>query len=245
MPAPPLQNTFESGQPDGTAITSGNSGGGAGDAFQATGGTAPNFSTTQAYTGTLSAAIAGVTAANGQSTANWTGLGASGGTNVFVRQYLYYTAFSTSGSVTCSCVRATGGTGCAFAIISGGGQVNFMNAAQSVIAALNGSSVAPLNQWFRLEYRVTPSTTVGEIEWRLYSTPDSTTITETKSAGGLVLGADIDAARWGMDRTVSVTFTTYQVDDVAVSTGGWIGVNDIAPRRTVPSEFSARHFGPF
>lgn len=56
---------------------------------------------------------------------------------------------------------------------------------------LTGASTAtgfPLDQWVRLELDVTVSTTVGAIAVRVYSSPDSTTPSDSASATGLNMG---------------------------------------------------------
>jgi hypothetical protein len=63
---------------------------------------------------------------------------------------------------------------------------------------------------------------VGEFEWRLYASADSTSITETKSSTGLALGANTDEIRWGQVTNTTANLTSYH-DDLAVSTADWLG----------------------
>jgi hypothetical protein len=218
--AAPLSNTFEGGT-DTTTITTGNSGGASGDAFNTVtiGASATlTFSATHAAHGGLGMQIVQpVTAVS--TFVDWTAVG--GGTaDTFFRIYVYRTANgSAKGYIMAA--RTTTGTATAYLAIGTTGLVECQNPAGGVLAL--GSVPIGLNQWVRIEWRVKSSTTVGEVEWRLYNTADSTTITETQSATGAVLGATTDQIRWGTPSTPQPASDTSWYDDLAVSTAGWIG----------------------
>lgn len=215
MPAPPLANNFNGGT-DGATITTGNSGGASGDAFQSISAT-PVFTNVQWHSGGMAMRIVD---AAGTTHCAHSGLG-SITTNVYFRTYMYMDAFPGTNAV--AILMQTGAAAnCAWININTTGKVNARNAANTSINTSTAS--VNLSSWFRLEWRVKASVTVGEIEWRLYNSPDSETITETINAAATqVLGANIDLVRWGETANVPGTPFTVYFDDVAVSTTDWIG----------------------
>jgi hypothetical protein len=221
--APPLNNTFEGGT-DTTTITTGNSGGASGDAFSTVviGASATvTFSATHAHRGTLGMAltqpVTGV-----QTYVDWISLGSITG-NFYARFYLWLTSLPTLTPYLLH-VRTSGDVSCAYPIrINTTGFIQAGDATPSGIAASLGTVACATGKWIRIEARVLPSATVGEIEWRLFNTADSTTADDTKNATGLVLGgANIDRVRIGNPNNFESSRTFY-FDDLAVSTAGWIG----------------------
>jgi hypothetical protein len=236
MPAPPLSNTLEGGT-DTTTITTGNSGGASGDAFNnvVIGASATEtFSATHAAHGGLAMKI--TQPASGVSTyVDWTGFGTLT-TDVWFRLYVYRTANGSSEGYVVS-VRNAAAAACCYIAISAAGIIRIWNAS-SAQAALTGSVAVGLNQWVRIEMRVFPSTTIGEIDWWLYNTPDAPigSHDETKSATGLVLAANVDQVRWGMPSTPQPVSESSWYDDLAVSTAGQLGPAGAPPppATTVP-----------
>jgi hypothetical protein len=242
MPAPPLSNTLEGGS-DGTTITTGNSGGASGDAFSAVtiaGSTTETFSADHAAHGGLSMKIAETVA--GSTRVNWTGLGALTG-SVYHRIYVWYDAFPTASGLIFGGVRTSTGAALSAQIrISGTGKIRVENAAAAFILALDGVVAIPLSQWARIEFRCKSSTTVGEFEWKWWSSADSSgTPDETLSATGQVLGADQDELRYGIVTNAPASPFTAYFDDMAVSTTDWIGPAGAPPppATTVP-QFAAQ-----
>jgi len=113
--------------------------------------------------------------------------------------------------------------------ISTAGLLTFRNAADAIITALNPTIVTVLatDTVYRLEWSEVPSTTVGEIEWWLYDDPDAAigNHVETKGpVGSLVLGAEIAGYRTGCQATAAnVAGLSLWNDNIAISTDGQIG----------------------
>jgi hypothetical protein len=217
-----FDEAFETG-PDAAAITTSNS--------QLTSTTVPAgasvvFSSTQAR-GTLSAAV------TTPSTYAATYMGKSGlnvtGQDVWFRWYGFYADFITPGqspgflrttnavSVACFSMRP-----------STTGIIQIQNGAGTTIAAADGTVPVAVNQWIRIEIRLTPGSTTGQVEWWLYNTPDSTTADDhgiTSAAESLT--AIMDAARIGQYPTTGHAGVTHYIDDFRISTDGKIGPGSV------------------
>ncbi len=223
MSVPPLSNKFDCGS-DGTLITVGNTGGACGDAFdlvQTNAGIGPSFSTDFAHSAGLSLKIVTANPVATSNTGRWTGFG-SITTSVYSRVYLYLPALPSGSSLKFFRFRTNAGDS-AYLEIDTAGKVHALNAAASAIAASQGTTTVAINQWIRIECRVLSSTTVGEIEWRYFSSADSSSITETQSATAQVLGANTDGLIVGTVNTNQPVSYTYYFDDFAVSATDWIG----------------------
>lgn len=217
MPAPPLANTLEGGS-DTTTISVANSGGASGDAFSAIAGTAITFSATQVMRGALAMKITnpGATTTYG----SWTGFGTLT-VNTYFRVYLWLSTTPVTNSWYLAVMRDQADLEYGGLTITTGGKIQCRNNANSNIASSLGTVNVNIASWFRLEWRTLPSLAAGEIEWRLYNTPDSTTITETVNSTGNALRADVGGVRWGSKSTAPAGDLYF--DDLAVSTAGWIG----------------------
>jgi hypothetical protein len=219
MPAPPLTNNFEGGT-DTTSITTGNSGGVSGDAFQLVTGTVCKFSSIQAR-GSLSMGMVDTPAAETHRV-HWSGLGAIT-SNVYSRMYLWISAAPAGAPAFIDNVRTTAAQ-CAGLIITTGGKMQARNAANSAIVASLGTVTLPNAQWIRVEFRVLPSTTVGEFEWKWWSDPTSIGAPDdTMVVTGQVLGTDVDAFLIGLTSTSPTPPWTIYFDDLKIATGDWIG----------------------
>ena len=85
------------------------------------------------------------------------------------------------------------------------------------------TNTVPLSTWFRVEGYVTSSATVGQVELKLFSTPDHTTPTETQtSSARRTRSAAPQPGRYGL-ATGGTAGVTWWMDDVAVSVTGYIG----------------------
>lgn len=227
MPAPPLANTFNGGT-DGVLVTAANSGGASGNAFDVVQSSIWNFTNVQSHSGGI--AIRAVDAAVG-GWMEWDGLG-SLTTAIFFRWYMYISAYPTTNRHYALAIRNSAGSACGFIRIFTSGVVSAADASNSGFGA-DGSVGIALDQWVRLEARCVASTTVGELGWRLYNSPDSTTISDSASGTGLTLAANVDQVWYGLTTAPfpAVPYTSY-IDDVAVSTTDWIGPSQTA--RPVP-----------
>lgn len=224
MPAPPLTNTLEGGT-NGVEITSANSGGGSGDAFSTTTEGvegSPFFNSTQKRDA-LSMRINYASAPAATLFAQFGGLG-SITTAVYFRAYLFLPATPGNNNFYPFGVRTSADASSAILRILSTGSGGFIQGRDASNSNLGDGAVAvALNQWVRIEFRVVSSTTVGEFEWRLYNTADSSSITDSLSSTGAVLGANTDRINIGCNVTAPVQPFTVYYDDLAVSTTGWIG----------------------
>lgn len=220
MPAPPLTNNFDGGT-DGVTITAANSGGASGNAFNDVGLNTndPVYSLTNAR------AILGakcVSTNTDLSYVAWTGLG-SLTVNVYLRCYLYISTLSfTSGVFPIAWRSAAPADGGFLRIVTATGKLQMRNAAGSQIGS-DSSGAVSAGKVVRLEARYLASTTVGEIEYRYFDDPNSTTATFSDSATGAVLAANCDIVRFGLTNTPASGDTILYYDDLAVATTGWIG----------------------
>lgn len=212
-------NTFEGGT-DTVAITAANSGGLSGDAFQAVTGTLCLYSAIQAR-GLLSMQIA-EPGTYASAFVPWTTLGAIT-TDVWGRFYAWFPANPAATGLKLVDIRATAGAACGFVALQPTGRLQLLNAAQSGTAG--GTVAIALNQWVRIEFRILPSTTVGTMTWWLYNTPDAPlgSHDDTATATGMVLGANVDAVRFGANTIAGPANLTWYMDELAISDAGQIG----------------------
>jgi len=84
------------------------------------------------------------------------------------------------------------------------------------------STVAPANQWFRIELMVFSNATTGQATLNIYTTPDSTIPAETLTVTSQnLLGNPIAQAVFGNPTAVS-GYDLY-MDDIAVQDSGFVG----------------------
>jgi hypothetical protein len=219
MPAPPLANTFESGQPDGTSITTGNSGPAAGDAFTLVTGP-PAYSMTQVAHGALSAKC-DTAQANKQSFVSWNALG-SLTSDVFFRTYLWFgSAPSGTGLRLMFFLTNAAAVGCQL-MLNTDRTLQILNSVGSSVAT--SSAVLATSTWYRIEVRVKPATTNNEVEVRIYADMDSTTITDTFSHLTHTGGANLDRFDVGACEFANgPTSFVFYIEDVGLATSDWLG----------------------
>ena len=224
MPVPPLSNTFETALADATVITVANSDDGtAGDAFT-TVSNSPTFSTAQAKSGTLAMRY-DTTATYTQRYVDWQTLGSITG-SVWLRFYMYSTAVP-AGSFLRVVLFRTSAANCALLFVqTTTGVLQGANAAQA--GGTSGTVAVALNQWVRIEMRVLPSTTAGEVEWWLYNDPEAAIgdFDDHVLITGQVLAANVDQVRLGGTTAAGPTSFVVWFDDVAVSSTGQIGPSE-------------------
>lgn len=202
-----LQNSFNGGT-NGSTITTGNSGGTSGNAFDFVGGTA-TYSNAHA-TGTR-APMACSLADGADISYDLPALAAS---TLYMRMYAWFTG-NPSSSVDVMFSMTD------FVIVlerdTAGKLLLTDNGANIVITSTN--SVA-LNQWVRIELKVVFGTTAtnGSAEVRLYNNADSTTATETKT----VTSVDTRTIPAYVDWVGSVAGGMH-IDDIALTDVDWLG----------------------
>lgn len=221
-----LQNNAEGGT-SGTTVTTGNSGGVSGNAFDAVNigtGAAVTFDNTHAAHGGLSYNVSvGATSANAN--LQWsTSMGAQ--TTIWFRAYYYLTANFSVAHRIFECT--TSGTLVGSVELSTTGKIIMQNTAAA--AVLTSTNSVPLNQWFRVEGFITGSATVGQLSFSLYSTQDSQLALEsqTSTATQNTTGSP-DTYLFGIIGTTSTG--PYWIDEPAISNTGLIGPTNTGPEQ--------------
>lgn len=214
----PAENTYEGGS-NTTTITTGNSGGGSGTAFDDVtigASAALTYSTDQAAHGSLSAKYV-----NNTSTAitrmRWT---CSAQTQVFGRVYLYLTGIHSSTWYFLNFQDASANSRGSLGINSGGKLVG-INGAGSGWGSPTTAAM-PTSQWFRVEYDW-PGSTSGTVTIRYYSSMDSTSITETMSASSVNMGGTIERVNQGAVANITSGVPTFYMDDLQFNITGFPG----------------------
>lgn len=86
------------------------------------------------------------------------------------------------------------------------------------------STPVPPNQWVRIEYHIVQSATVGSAEVKMFSSPDSTTPTETQSGTNKNTLANIDTMQFGAGIGSSVnTGYTIWLDNIVAGADSYPG----------------------
>ncbi len=231
-----LVNSFEGGS-NTTTISTGNSGGVSGNAFDSVtiGALAGvTFSSTHAAHGFLSCAIAtGSPGANALLT--WTtSLTATTVPQAWFRAYFYLTAYS--GNLRVIRVQ-NAGTLCGAVAFNASAKVSLLDSAGT--GQKTSTTTLPANQWFRIEGFVIGSASVGQVQAQIYLAEDSPTPTETLTTAA-TLNTTGAMNRVDFGNPASVASFTYWLDDVGASTTGYIGPS-VTRRSTsiVPSLIAA------
>ncbi|MDN3356079.1 hypothetical protein [Actinomadura sp. DC4] len=220
--APVNSNTFESGQAAGTAITTGNSGGGAGRAWSSVVGTC-TYDTARAHGGARAAKID--MAAGTTSQLRWLDGADQAGTTGYARCYVYLTALP---SQNLSVLYFTDHLN-AFLLrlrIRATGTVDLIDGANQVMATT--TAAVATGQWVRLEAKVVCNATTGSGELRLYNAADSATATETLTS---TAAWNTGSTKPGGSRFGGLTSTAasdvFWIDDVASDPTNWIGPSQV------------------
>jgi hypothetical protein len=219
-------NIFEGGT-NGTTITTANSGGASGRAFDfatVTNGSL-TFSTTQAAHGTLSAAMS-TTVAGGVA---WVGWNTFATTNTFYgRCNVFLTA---NPNVTDAIFQHKGSLGSSAGNIQINTSGQLVGQTPSFANAFTFTSVIPLNTWIRVEWYLAAGIAgVGQLTVNYYNSKDGLQITEshtdqTFAWGGTNGVAEID---WGWTNTHPSQPTMY-LDDFDINTTSFLGPAGIFP----------------
>jgi hypothetical protein len=217
-----LTNSAEGITPSGTTVTTANSGGASGNAFDvvtvtSSGQTCASDSARSAH-GALSIQLAtGATAAG--TFVRWnTSMGTQ--TTIWFRVYAYYTANPASNIRIWNATAS--GTSCGSVLVSTTGKLLFANSAGTTV--LTSTNSIPLNAWFRLEGFLTGNASTGQLEFKLFLTPDAVTPdeTQTSAATQATTGPPTDYT-FGNGGTSTSNFGPIWIDDLALSSTGYPG----------------------
>lgn len=218
-----LLNSLEGGT-NGTTVTSANTGGTSGNALDTVSigaGSVLAFDNTHAAHGSL--ALKCTAAAATFSFGYWgTSLGA-GQAQVWFRIYLYVTAAPAANARVVTFWNTTSaGTQCGALLINTAGKIIFQNAGSSTI--LTSAATFPLNTWFRVEGFLKASATVGQLEFKLFTTLDGTTTSDVQtSAATQNTGASVGSIGWGISNSPASAVGPYWIDDFGASVTAYLG----------------------
>ena len=216
-----LLNNFEGGT-NTTTISTGNSGGASGNAFDfalnGAGGTLA-FSTTKAAHGRLSATVA--TTANNSSYFGWvSSVGVQ--SRIWFRVYLYFTAiptvvtrfFTVLNQSNIGCVR--------LAVLTTPGHIQVQDGNGNPITT--STTVIPLNQWFRVEGFAFFSPNAGKTEVKIFTgQEDSQVPVETNTSTATYnLNEDQISYVFG-SANPNLGQGPYYMDDIGLSNTGYLG----------------------
>ena len=203
-------NGFE-GLADETAITTGNSGGTSGTAFDHVLNVVAD--TARAAHGTVSCRP--TLAANSSGYVGWL----ASGTTWYARAYMYLTSSPPANLIFMT--PFSGATIRVMVRILTGRQVQITDS--GFVSRGQSTTVLATGQWYRIEAQFVQGTSAaGLCTVRIYSTPDGTTPTETITATSMTVAA-WDRIRLGVDFSTSQTFSALWLDDVGISDTGWLG----------------------
>lgn len=213
--------TAEGGS-NGTGITTGNSGGASGDAFDSvslgSGATAVYDNTH--VRGTLSAKLATGGSAADCSLDYGTKMGAQ--TRAWFRAYCYIPSNPASNHRLIDSWDTGSGQLCWALYLTTTGKLQTVNTSGGQIQVMTSS--VPLNAWFRVEAMVIGSATVGQVEVRRFDTPDSLSYDEiiTSTAAQNTRGS-FNQYRFGSSGDPMQSGRTIWLDDFGISTAGYLG----------------------
>jgi hypothetical protein len=190
------------------------------DSVSVSGASTLTYSNTVAHSGSLSCQVYTPSTAACYLMWNSSGLLGNPAAQTWFRIYLYQAA--NPASVHQLCLLNVGGSRAGDLIINASGTLSMRNAAGTVI--ITTTNTVPLSAWYRVEGYVTSNASTGQMEVKLFDSPDSTTPTETQTSGANLntLGGAITQVRFGPSST-GVTGMTYYMDDIAASVSGYIG----------------------
>jgi len=224
------QNTFEGGT-DSTAVTTANSGGASGDAFNAaTAGI--SYSTTRAHEGTHS----GMFTTDAATTYLAWYPGAN--TNFAARAYYYFTEANSGGEFHLTGLYEAGGNSALIFRLTSG---NVLRVYKNIAPTSNSwapTTTMPVGSWIRTELLVEQGTTSsnGRVRAAIFSGNSTTPLAESGWVTGLNLGAGTNTlahVRFGKMVTGSNADGVF-VDDIVLKTGAdytgtWIGPSTLPP----------------
>ena len=222
---PVLTQNFEGVTPSGTTTSTVNSAVGTGNTgfnFCQTASITNASDSTHAAHGTLGLKIA----TTGTAAAAYNQWKAAYGTQAqtWFRLYLYFTANPAAANHKLLGMAPTAGGSCGSLYVNSTGHLLMTDSAAAT--QITSTSTIPLNAWFRVEGFLTPSTTVGQVSFSMWTTSgmDSAgTADEIKtSAATLNTNANVGILDFGNDTAVA-NVGPYWADDIGVSSTGYLG----------------------
>lgn len=210
-------NSFE-GSSDETTVTSGNSGGSSGNAFDSvsvgTGATVV-YDNAQAALGSFSCRM-GTTGTSSLAYVSWT---LASVTTDYSRGYLRLTSLPSAAAQ--PVLRYLSGGSQSFRVnVKSAGTIEVRDAGNSVVGTTTAAISA--GQFWRMEIRTVLSATVGQVELRYFASPNGTTPTETLNLSGLTLTANATEIRWGVGAALANAVSAW-FDNVATEGSTWLG----------------------
>jgi hypothetical protein len=212
-------NTFDGS--NGVAITTANSGGALGRAFDSVSATAAQvlqYDTTVGAHGTGSGKFqSGATA--GQVYVSWSAASAGSGTTTYGRVYLYRDTANTVYQVFFRAYNAA--TSRISVGVNAAGYIQVLDATNTAIATAS-SNVMPVAAWVRVEWSLTLDAVSGAVTINYYALPEATTPTYTLTATAANFGGVATDYRLGMCSTIASS-TVYHLDEAVLNTTGFPG----------------------
>lgn len=225
-------NSFESGQPAGTAISTGNSGGTAGRAADSLVGTV-TYDTAHAHSGTLSMKVDMAGGASSQW--RWSDGADQAGATGYLRFYLWLAALP-SQNTSVAYVLDHSNVILLRVRVHTDGTVDLLDQANAIMGTT--AAAVATGQWVRLEAKVTCSATTGQAELRLYNSADSTTAAETVVTGSTFNTGSTKPGGWRFGGlTSSAAADVFWIDDISSSDVDWIGPL-LVPTITIPNQWT-------
>lgn len=216
----PLNNTFE-GSSDETTVTTGNSGGGSGDAFGSVVIDASNgvvYDSAKAAHGSFSCRMDIATA--NRTAVSWQSAQTGGSIlECWGRLYYWNSAAPTVG-IRLAALYQAGVLKAGLVHTSGG----LLRVSDSASASDDTIAAIPTSTWVRVEFHVIVSATVGQIEARLYLADATSPITNgtVSSAATRNTGTAIDEVAFG-NTTFNAQTVQMWIDDLQLNGTGWPG----------------------
>lgn len=211
-------NSFEGGS-DETTLTTGNSGGTSGNAFDSvSAGTGATLVFDNAQAAPSLGSFSLRTATGGTSALAYAAWTLASVTSDYARGYFRFT--SLPGAQQLIIRYLSGGSQSLRVNVKTDGAIEVRNAANSVVGTTTNTISA--GSWFRVEIFTTFSTTVGAVTLRLYLSANGTSITETLNLTSLVLTASSNELRWGVGAATSNAVAVW-IDNVATEGTTWFG----------------------
>jgi hypothetical protein len=212
----PNANTAEGGT-NGVTVTTGNSGGGSGDAFtDITIGTgyALIYDNAQAAHGSLAVKMTGPASPSNITRFGW----ANSVTEVYGRLYIYRTANPAGAALQCMTVDLSGTGSCGYMDINTTGNPRIFD---SALTSSTFTNAITLNAWNRIEFRVLCGVGTGIVEAKLFL-GDSTSVIETRTINSAQTRASMTHVFFGQ-YTVSDASGVTWFDDLQVNATGYPG----------------------